>query len=283
MKRLQFERTKYGKELLIDACNESELEIVADTLVLNFYSIIFLEKGRGVYYLDAETIPFEDNTVIFIKPSQVNKVEGAVFEKCVLLFFEGEFLDEFFNDKNFIFKFGYFHNPERPSYLKLGVEAFQSYYRLAGELREEIHQQTLDSVHILRSLIYYLLVRLNQSYASVYGTYGQTLSHPVLLAFLKMLEKNIKLQKGVEDFAGELQISRVQLNNLCQRYFSKTAHQVIRERTIAEIKKALKYSTQSLSEIAYEFNFSAPSHFSRFVKQMTGLTPQAYKDHLSNW
>jgi AraC-like DNA-binding protein len=52
---------------------------------------------------------------------------------------------------------------------------------------------------------------------------------------------------------------------------------------MAEIKKALKYSTLSLSEIAYDFNFSAPSHFSRFVKQMTGYAPQDFKEHLSKW
>ena len=283
MEKLQFERTKYGKELLIDACNEAELEIVADTMVLSFYTLIFFENGSGTYYLDAETIPLEENMVLFVKPGQINKVDQATFEKCHFLFFEGDFLDEFFNDKDFIFKFGYFHNPELPSYLKLEAKQFHTYYELAKELREEIHQQTMDSAHILRSIIYYLLVRLNQAYAKVYGTTRQTLTHPVMRAFLKLIEKKIKEQKTVEGFADDLQISRVQLNNLCQKYFSKTATQIIREQTITEIKKALKYSSHSFSEIAYEFHFSAPSHFSRFVKQMTGLSPQEFKDSLSNW
>jgi AraC family transcriptional regulator, transcriptional activator of pobA len=73
------------------------------------------------------------------------------------------------------------------------------------------------------------------------------------------------------------------LNNLCQKYFSKTANQIIRERSASEIKKEIRYSEKSFSEIAYEFNFSAPSHFARFFKQMTGLSPQAYKEQLSNW
>jgi AraC-like DNA-binding protein len=126
-------------------------------------------------------------------------------------------------------------------------------------------------------------VRLNQAYAEKYGTTRQTLSNSTILTFLKLLETKIKEHNNVENFAHELQISRVQLNNLCKKYFSKTANQIIRERTIAEIKKVLKYSTKNFSEIAYEFNFSAPSHFSRFVKQMTGKSPQAFKDSLSNW
>ena len=283
MEKLQFERTKYGKELLIDACNEVELGIVADTMVLSFYTLIFLKKGSGVYHLDTETIHFEDNLVLFVKPGQINKVDKVIFEKCIMLFFEGDFLDEFFNDKDFILKFAYFHNPELPSFIKLDTEQFQTLYNFAIELRAEIHDQTIDSIHILRSIIYYLLVRLNQAYAKVYGITQQTLQNPTVLAFLKLLEKNIKEQKSVESFANDLQISRVQLNSLCQKYFSKTATQIIRERTIAEIKKALKYDVKSFSEIAYEFNFSAPSHFSRFVKQMTDKSPQEFKDDLSNW
>ncbi len=283
MEKLQFERTKYGKELLIDACNESELVIVADTMVLNFYTLIFLEKGNGVYHLDTETIHFEDNLVLFVKPGQINKVDKVIFEKCIMLFFEGDFLDVFFNDKDFILKFAYFHNPELPSFVKLDEAQFQTLNNFARELRAEIHAQTIDSIHISRSIIYYLLVRLNQAYAKVYGITQQTLQNPTVLAFLKLLEKNIKKQKSVESFANDLQISRVQLNSLCQKYFSKTATQIIRERTITEIKKALKYDVKSFSEIAYEYNFSAPSHFSRFVKQMTGKSPQEFKDDLSNW
>jgi len=36
MENLQFKRTKYGRELLIDACDETELELVADIMTLNF-------------------------------------------------------------------------------------------------------------------------------------------------------------------------------------------------------------------------------------------------------
>ncbi len=283
MEKLKFSRTKYGKELLIDACNESELDIVADTMVLNFYTLIFLEKGKGTYYLDTEKIHLEDHLVLFIKPGQINNVRAAKFTKCHLLFFEGEFLDEFFHDKNFIFKFGYFQNPDLPSYIKLEPVLFKTLNNLAIELRAEIHNQTVDSIHILRSIIYYLLVRLNHAYARVYGITQQTIQNPTVLAFLKLLEKNIKDQTSVEQFAGQLQISRVQLNSLCQKYFSKSTNQIIRERTISEIKKSLKYDMKSLSEIAYEFNFSASSHFSRFVRQMTGKSPQEFKEDLSNW
>ena len=278
MEKLQFERNKYGKELLIDACNEQELELVADIMVLNFYTIVFLEKCTGTYFIDTEEISFRNNTVLFIKPGQINRVDKAVFEKCHFLFFEGDFLDEFFNDKYFIFKFGFFHNHESPSFLHFeDAKVFNSFNQIAFEIWEEIKNLTQDSHHILRAQIYYLLVKLHRAYSQHYGQARDTMSDPAVLQFSRLLDKEVRNNLTVEQFAERLSVSRVHLNNLCQKYFSKTAHQIVRERTIAEIKKEIQYSEKSFSEIAYGFNFSAPSHFARFFKQMTGLSPQKWR------
>ena len=284
MQNLTFQRTKYGKELLIDACNETELEIVADTMTVNFYTIIFLEKGRGAYYLDTEFIPFRDHTILFVKPGQISKADQASFDKCILLFFEGDFLDEFFNDKDFIFRFGFFHNNDSPSFLPLeNARTFAVFNDIAAEIWAEIKNLTQDSHHILRSLIYYLLVKLHRAYSQHYGQSRDTMTNPAILTFMRLLDKEIRSNHSVEQYAGRLGVSRVHLNNLCQKHFSKTAHQIIRERTIAEIKKEIRYSSKDFSEIAYEFNFSAPSHFTRFFRQMTGQSPQTYREQLSNW
>lgn len=124
MEKLKFERRKYGKELLIDACNEEELDIVADTLVPNFYTIIFVRAGSGAMNLDTEHISLQGHTVVFVRPGQVCQLGEAQFGECHLLFFEGDFLDEFFSDKDFIFKFGFFHNPEQPSFIRLSPADF---------------------------------------------------------------------------------------------------------------------------------------------------------------
>jgi len=283
IKVLSFERRKYGSELLIDATDEIGMANVPDTLALSFYSIMFLKKSTGTYYLDTEKIDLGDHLVLFIKPGQINKIKNVQFTKCHLLFFEGDFLDEFFNDKNFIFKFGYFHNPQLASHLNLSKEKFDKYDSLAAEIKQEIQNLSPDSHHILRSIIYYLMARLNQDYSQLYGSSKVVISDPKILAFLQLVQAEIKEQHTVQVYADKLNISRVHLNNLCQKNFSKTANKILKEALIAEVKKELKYAPKDLAEIAYDFNFSAPSHFSRFVKQMTGLSPLAFREALSNW
>jgi AraC family transcriptional regulator, transcriptional activator of pobA len=215
LKKLKFERNKYGKELLMDACNEQELEIVADTMVLNFYTIVFLEKCRGTYFLDTEEIEFQDNTVLFVKPGQINKVDKVIFEKCHFLFFEGDFLDEFFNDKDFIFKFGFFHNHESPSFLKFeDAGSFQAFNQIAFEIWQEIKNLTQDSHHILRSQIYYLLVKLHRAYSQRYGQARDTMTDPVVQQFSRLLDKEVRTNLTVNQFAERLNVSRVHLMSI---------------------------------------------------------------------
>lgn len=283
MQNLIFDKRKYGSELLIDAQSAEELYIPNNRLVTNFYVLAFLEKTSGLYLLDTQTILLEDFTILFIRPGQINNLEKSIFKQGVFLFFESDFLDEFFNDKNFIYHFGFFHNPQPPSFLKLPSDIFRKYYPAALEIREEINNLNTDSPHILRSLIYYLLVRLNQNYNKIHKISTSSITDVEVMRMLKYLETDIKNNLNVETLAHKLDISRVHLNNQCQKYFSKPVSQIIREYQIAAIKREIKYTNKSFSEISYEYSFSAPPHFTRFVKKMTGLTPHELKSSLSNW
>lgn len=280
MKKLLFERQKYGRELLIDATSVEYLDLVSDTMVTTFYTLMFLKKASGTYLLDTEEIVLQDHMVLFVRPGQINYIPNAAFKAGHFLFFEGDFLDEFLNDQHFIYKFPYYHNPTLPSYLILEPRIFNKYNELAAEILEEITLLSTDSNHVLRSLIYYLLVRLNQLYAKKHGGITTTILEPRLRQFLKILQKEIITMQSVQQYADYLKISRVHLNKLCQKYFSKTAYQMIREQLLSEVKKEIKYADKGLAEIAYNFNFSAPSHFTRFFKQMTNLTPHEYREQM---
>lgn len=282
MKQLDLDKRKYGKELLIDAVGEGEFDFADGILCPSFYAILFIKKGSGQYRLDLEDFELKDNMAVFVRPGQVNDVRAVNIELGRMLVFEGAFLDEFFVDKNFIYKFNCFHSQGHPSCLLVEESRFRKYYSMAGEIQEEILALTDDSHHILRSLIYYLLIRLDQHYARRYHTPRNNPADAKLLEFQKLLFSTIKENKSVEEFAHRLKVSRVHLNKLCRKYYSKTASQVIREQLITEIKKELKFSKKDYAEIAYEFNFSAPSNFSRFVKKMTGFSPQEITLSLSN-
>lgn len=283
MTTLYFDRRKYGRELLIDAASIDELVIVDEKIILSFYSIFFVENGEGSYKVDTEKFTLNAHQVLFIKPGQINDVAQIKFHAGNFIFFEDAFLDEFFNDPNFLYKFAFFHDSTLPSYLKLPENKFFKYNNVVKEIWNELKKLSPDSPHILRSSIYYLLTKLNRLYGEAYSTRTGILTESKLLQFLKLLDQHIQNEHQVQYYADNLQISRVSLNQLCQKHFGKTSNQIIRERLLSEVKKQIKYTEKDLAEIAYDFHFSAPAHMSRFFKQMTGLAPMEFRADLSNW
>jgi AraC-like DNA-binding protein len=80
----------------------------------------------------------------------------------------------------------------------------------------------------------------------------------------------------------DLLVSRIQKDyNTISAFFSlieqKTIEQYFIEYRIEKVKELLVYSSVSLSDIAFQLNFSSAAHLSKQFKQYTGLTTSHFK------
>jgi AraC family transcriptional activator of pobA len=56
-----------------------------------------------------------------------------------------------------------------------------------------------------------------------------------------------------------------------------TAGHLIRQRVLTEAKRELVFTSRAIHEIAYALGFADPSHFARFFRKQTGMTPQDFR------
>jgi AraC family transcriptional activator of pobA len=47
---------------------------------------------------------------------------------------------------------------------------------------------------------------------------------------------------------------------------------------LTEAKRALVFTGQPIHEVSYDLGFADPSHFARFFRKQTGMTPQAFRE-----
>lgn len=279
MQKLIFERYKYGKEILIDTAHTSEFAVDKMEVLPDFYTIAFLRNASGQIKINNQTITLKENIVLFLPVSQLVDISNANFIDGYFIFFEGEFLDKFFNEQNFIFKFSFFHNTDNPLYLQIDNSQKANIYLLFEEIHKEIRNIQQDSEHLIRSYLYQLLIKLNRLYTTLHlDLNSKLLTNDYLLRFRYALEKEIKTHNNVQYYANLLGISRTYLNKLCLDFYAKTSTQVIKERLALEIKKELLYSSKTIAEIAYDYNFSDPPNFIRFFKLLTSQTPQQFRE-----
>ncbi|MBK1896165.1 AraC family transcriptional regulator [Chryseobacterium paridis] len=279
IKTYHFLPYKYGLELLLDIGRIESLNhfILDNTLhQLSFYEILFIEQGAGTFTLDENKISITPGTVIFTSPGQVRCWEIEEEVRGYTLFFDKDFLYLFFADELFLYRFQYFHQYSFPTGMQISEASFQKCLELLYEIEKEFRQLQNDSSHLIRSVLYQLLVILNRYYAEVYHIQGDTYVHPDFYRFRSLLEKNFVSDRTVEAYTHMLNISSGFLNKICRQFSGLSAQQMIHHKLVSEIKKQL-YQNKSAKEIAYEFGFSDPSNFNRFFKKLTGTTPQQYR------
>ena len=96
-------------------------------------------------------------------------------------------------------------------------------------------------------------------------------------SFLLAVEKGIRTSRQVEYYADELNMSAKYLYAVVKEVTGKTPTEWINEYTLTEAKIMLKNSDTSIQNISYDLGFATPSHFGKFFREKTGMTPKEFR------
>ena len=96
--------------------------------------------------------------------------------------------------------------------------------------------------------------------------------------FLKQLQaiiqKNLSDSEfGVEDMGQQIGLSRVQLYRKVKAMTGSSVVDLLRKARLAKARRLLETRRMSVSEVAYEVGFSAPSYFTKCFKEEYGMLP----------
>ena len=96
--------------------------------------------------------------------------------------------------------------------------------------------------------------------------------------FLKQLQTIIQQnlsdsEFGVEDMGQQIGLSRVQLYRKVKAMTGSSVVDLLRKARLAKAKRLLETRSMSVSEVAYEVGFSAPSYFTKCFKEEYGMLP----------
>jgi len=85
----------------------------------------------------------------------------------------------------------------------------------------------------------------------------------------KMTDSNL----SVEDVGAEIGLSRVQLYRKVKALTGSTPVDLIRKARLAKARELLQTTGKTVSEVAYDVGFSAPSYFTKCFKEEYGMLP----------
>jgi AraC-like DNA-binding protein len=278
--RIDFHRTKYGPEILVDVAWVREMPtfLHEEPHWLAFYDIMVVTRGSGTFWLDGHRHRVHRGQVLFTTPGQVRwwDVRGL---DGLCLFFPAVFLEEFFSDRDFLHRLPYFHIPAADASFSVGPAGATRLTRALSRMRDELRRWRADSAHILRARLYESLVALARDFAAARGAMPMRAPHPVMLEYRRLVATRALSEDGhsVARYAVDLAMSTSQLNRLSRRHLGASAKEVIQERLEIEARRLLLLTGRSAAQISRDLGVTDPSYFTRFFRRRTGQSPAHFR------
>lgn len=275
----KFHKTKYGDELLVDIVSLDSIRKYIDrhpVHTLTYFDITFITKGSAGFSLEDIRYCLDEGDVICSKPGEIRSWDTAQIPEGYALIFEEEFLLSFFNDPFFLQNLSYFR-PERNS----ACLSIRSIYKridfLIRNIKDEINNPHSKDPHILRALLYEILMLLNREYHGREATLPAPPSNRYIPAFVRLVDTYYKTRHDTKYYADRLYITPNYLNEIVRKCLGTTAKGYIRDQIIREAKRLLSYTDRSVCEIADDLHFESSSYFIRLFRQETRITPLQYR------
>ena len=134
---------------------------------------------------------------------------------------------------------------------------------------------------ILQSLLHILLAQIQRCV----NTENEKISNKKYLIIFKkfkiLIDQNFSTNETASFFAENLNITAHHLNIISKYVTGKTASQVISGRRILEAKRLLTFSDKTISEIAFQLNYTDSSYFAKKFKAETNQSPLNFKNQMS--
>jgi AraC family transcriptional regulator, transcriptional activator of pobA len=245
-----------------------------------FYEILWTEKGISKQTIDYKEYEVLPNSLFFISPNQVHQFEEWKPLKGGTILFTEDFFLLNHNNKDKLFELSFLDNFYANPCIQLDKRSFEDIKQTIDLITNE-QKRTDKNQSITQSLLHILLAQV-QRCIDIETEKPVSKKYLILFKqFKNLLDKHFAENKTTSFFAQQLHITAHHLNLITKEVSGKTASEVIRARSILEAKRLLTFTDKTVSEIAFELNYTDSSYFAKSFKAETTLTPIAFKTKMS--
>jgi AraC family transcriptional regulator, transcriptional activator of pobA len=249
---------------------------------LNYYSLIWIQKGNGTLKADFSEYDFSPNTLLAFSPYQPFMLNSAADTEGVALHFHPDFFCIHKHHKDVSCNGVLFNNIYNPPYVRVDSAAERTFEMMLAQITVEMQNLELAQYELLVSYLKIILItasrlKITQNDQATIDFADQ--KEPFILQELKHnIEEHFKTKHSASDYSDLLNISPKSLAKITKTHFNKTLTDLIAERIVIEAKRELYLTNKSVKEIAYSLGYDDEHYFSRFFKKNADVSPQLYRE-----
>lgn len=263
----------------------SEIPFKSPVLRAEYFSFILTREGSGVYYLDDNKFPFAERSIYFTNPGHIKSYELFTSKEAQIIMLTEKFLQENVHPQiydEFPFLLAEIVPPNKQT-----ESEFEEFELLFKQINFEFNNDSKYKDKVVGNMILILLMKIKERFWANYNPLieGEQNSR-IVKSFKTALESEFKkivrdeqgrVQLQAQYFAEQLNLHPNYLNAVIKSKTGRTVSDWISKRTLSVSKSLLVDSNLSLKEISFLLGYSEPTHFSRFFKNNTKLSPRAFR------
>lgn len=244
-----------------------------------FYTILLVEEGFGDVMIDQEMFRLEKNRIFFVNYNQVFRFSKIDQCKGVALIFTKSFYNLIYTGNKKIKDDTAFLN--LPSFIDFSKSDFSGFKSVLYDIKKEFTREKFLRQEIICLLLKVLMLKYMRNTGT--GTFSNLKTDrkfSYLNDFKNLVELHFKELKRTSEYAAQLTITANYLNALVKEKMDISAENFIQNRVILEAERLLLNTNLSVTEIAYDLGFSDKSHFGKYFKRISQISPNQFRKKL---
>jgi len=244
----------------------------------DFYEILFITQGTGIYTIDFQQYAIKSDTVFFLSPGQIHELELSDDIKGYIFLFTSAFYHVNKADLYKLFELPFFYTlgKETPPLLLQDTAQRTLLAEFFEKAIKENEQDLAEKDDAIRAFLDLILIHCKRLYPEFLD---EKMSKGKLLVkrLKQLIEEKCQENFSVKEYAELLNVTPSYLSETVKSLTGRTSSDLINDRMILEIKRMLVHSELTVSEIAFQLHFADQSYFSKYFKKLTHLTPLEFR------
>lgn len=129
----------------------------------------------------------------------------------------------------------------------------------------------------VRTALSKILLFLNQKISPVSGAKASSVQEQHMKQMLLFIDRHLSESFGVAELAGSVNICERECQRIFQRYLHYRPMEYVRRKRIYTSAAKLLSCDSPVTDVAFEYGFASPSHYTKQFRELMGMTPTEYR------